>query len=103
MGGQKRRVFHSTGRQHGTRRQILPAAAAVTIGVMTLGALVPPAASAARPDALQQSLNALVRDGGTPSASAGVKCPGGRNRTYTAGIGDLATGAPVPVDGQVRI
>ncbi|GAA5612231.1 class A beta-lactamase-related serine hydrolase [Streptomyces platensis] len=103
MGGQKRRVFRSTGRQHGTRRQILPAAAAVTIGVMTLGALVPPAASAARPDAVQQSLNALVRDGGTPSASASVKGPGGRNRTYTAGIGDLATGAPVPVDGQVRI
>ncbi|BCK69680.1 serine hydrolase [Streptomyces libani subsp. rufus] len=103
MGGQKRRVFRSTGRQHGTRRQILPAAAAVTIGVMTLGALVPPAASAARPDAVQQSLNALVRDGGTPSASESVKGPGGRNRTYTAGIGDLATGAPVPVDGQVRI
>ncbi|MBO0917164.1 serine hydrolase domain-containing protein [Streptomyces laculatispora] len=103
MRGQKRRVFRSTGRQHGTRRQILPAAAAVTIGVVTLGALVPPAASAARPDVVQQSLNALVRDGGTPAALASVKGPGGRNRTYTAGVGDLATGAPVPVDGQVRI
>ncbi|MEU7204386.1 serine hydrolase domain-containing protein [Streptomyces sp. NPDC045470] len=103
MRGQKRRVLRSTGRPHGTRRQILPGAAAVTIGVLTLGALAPPAASAARPDAVQQSLNALVRDGGTPAALASVKGPGGRNRTYTAGIGDLATGAPVPVDGQVRI
>ncbi|WP_097868229.1 serine hydrolase domain-containing protein [Streptomyces sp. rh34] len=103
MRGQKQRVFRPAGRQHGTRRQILPAAAAVAIGVMTLGALVPPAASAAGPDVVQRSLNALVRDGGPPAALASVKGPGGRDRTYTAGVGDLATGAPVPVDGQVRI
>ncbi|THA70931.1 class A beta-lactamase-related serine hydrolase [Streptomyces sp. A0642] len=104
MRGQKRRVLRWAGRPHGTRRQTLAAAAAVTIGAMTLGALVPPAASAAAgPDAVQQSLNALVRDGGTPAALASVKGPGGRTRTYTAGLGDLATGGPVPVDGQVRI
>ncbi|RPK94402.1 serine hydrolase domain-containing protein [Streptomyces sp. ADI98-10] len=101
MRGQKRRVFRSTSRWHGMRRQVLPAAAAA-IGVMTLGALAPPAASAVRPDAVQQSLNALVRDSGTPAALASVK-DRGRDRTYTAGTGDLATGAPVPVDGQVRI
>jgi D-alanyl-D-alanine carboxypeptidase len=70
---------------------------------MTLGVLAPPAASAARTDAVQQSLDTLVRDGGTPAALASVKGRDGRIRTYTAGVGDLATGAPVPVDGQVRI
>ncbi|MFE3390721.1 serine hydrolase domain-containing protein [Streptomyces anulatus] len=103
MRGQKRPVFRSPGRRPGTRRQILPAAVAMTVGLMTPLALVPPAASAAGPDTVQQSLNALVRDGGTPAALASVKGPGGRDRTYTAGTGDLATGAPVPVDGQVRI
>ncbi|EHM25260.1 MULTISPECIES: serine hydrolase domain-containing protein [Streptomyces] len=103
MRGQKRRAFRSTGRRHGTRRQILPAAVAMTVGLMTPLALVPPAASAAGPDTVQRALNTLVRDGGTPAALASVKGPGGRDRTYTAGTGDLATGAPVPVDGQVRI
>ncbi|WP_411119570.1 serine hydrolase domain-containing protein [Streptomyces sp. 058-1L] len=103
MRGQKRRAFGSTGRQHGTRRQILPAAVAMTVGLMTPLALVPPAASAAGPDAVQQSLNALVRDIGTPAALASVKDREGRARTYTAGVGDLTTGAKVPRDGQVRI
>ncbi|MEV0887682.1 serine hydrolase domain-containing protein [Streptomyces microflavus] len=103
MRGQKRRAFRSTGRQHGTRRQILPAAVAMTVGLMTPLALVPPAASAAGPDAVQQSLNALVRDIGTPAALASVEDREGRARTYTAGIGDLTTGAKVPRDGQVRI
>ncbi|MDX2408753.1 beta-lactamase family protein [Streptomyces microflavus] len=103
MRGQKRRAFRSTGRQHGTRRQILPTAVAMTVGLMTPLALVPPAASAAGPDAVQQSLNALVRDIGTPAALASVKDREGRARTYTAGVGDLTTGAKVPRDGQVRI
>ncbi|MEV7294428.1 serine hydrolase domain-containing protein [Streptomyces microflavus] len=103
MRGQKGRAFRSTGRQHGTRRQILPAAVAMTVGLMTPLALVPPAASAAGPDAVQQSLNALVRDIGAPAALASVKDREGRARTYTAGVGDLTTGAKVPRDGQVRI
>jgi D-alanyl-D-alanine carboxypeptidase len=74
----------------------------VAIGVMTLCALAPPSASA-RPDAVRQSLNALVRDDGMPAALASVKDRDGRTRTHTAGLGDLATGAPVPVDGHVRI
>ncbi len=106
MRGQTRQGLRSPGRQQGTRRRALSAAAAVVIGVMTLGALAPPAASAAaaaRPDAVQQSLNALVRDDGMPAALASVQDRKGRTRTYTAGLGNLATGAPVPVDGQVRI
>ncbi|MFD0166713.1 serine hydrolase domain-containing protein [Streptomyces decoyicus] len=71
---------------------------------MTMGVLAPPAASAAtRPDAVQQGLSALVRSDGLPAALASVKDRAGRTRTYTAGVGDLATGSKVPRDGQVRI
>ncbi|MFF9477959.1 serine hydrolase domain-containing protein [Streptomyces sp. NPDC014733] len=69
---------------------------------MTTGALFPPAASAARPDTLQNSLNVLVHNDGTPAALASVTDREGRMRHYTAGVGDLRTGAKVPKDGQVR-
>ncbi|MFI6445032.1 serine hydrolase domain-containing protein [Kitasatospora sp. NPDC050543] len=85
------------------RRRALSAAAVLTIGVMTPGVLSAPQASAARQDSVQRSLNALVRDDGMPAALASVQDRNGRTRTYAAGVGDLATGAPVPVDGQVRI
>ncbi|MFB7465228.1 serine hydrolase domain-containing protein [Streptomyces sp. NPDC056224] len=94
--------MHGRTRRGPRRRRALSAAAALTIGIMTPG-VAAPQASAARPDAVQQSLNALVRDDGTPAALASVKDRDGRTRTYTAGLGDLATGAPVPLDGQVRI
>ncbi|MET9882982.1 serine hydrolase domain-containing protein [Streptomyces sp. NPDC006430] len=116
MRARTRQRLRSVGRQQDPRRRARPAAAAMAIGVMTLGALAPPAAassfssasssasaSAAGPDAVQQSLNTLVRDDGIPAALASVQDRDGRTRTYTAGLGDLATGAPVPVDGQVRI
>ncbi|MFD0343923.1 serine hydrolase domain-containing protein [Streptomyces sp. NPDC127117] len=99
----------STRQQGGRRRRAVSAAAAMAIGVMTLAALTPPAASAsaavatARPDAVQQALNTLVRDDGMPAALASVKDRDGRTRTYTAGVGDLATGSKVPRGGQVRI
>ncbi|MFI8239345.1 serine hydrolase domain-containing protein [Streptomyces sp. NPDC085866] len=71
---------------------------------MTMGALAPPAASAAaRPDTLQKGLNALVDTDGVPAALAAVTDRYDHTRTYTAGVGDLATGAKVPRDGQVRI
>ncbi|CUM44072.1 D-alanyl-D-alanine carboxypeptidase [Streptomyces venezuelae] len=85
------------------RRGVLAAAAAMAVAIMTTGAVAPPTASAAaRPDTVQQSLNELVRDG-QPAALATVQGPDGRTRTYTAGVGDLATGAKVPRDGQVRM
>src|SRR6478735_426167 len=99
----------STRQQGGRRRRTVSAAAAMAIGVMTLAALTPPASSAsaavatARPDAVQQALNTLVRDDGMPAALASVKGRDGRTRTYTAGVGDLATGSKVPRGGQVRI
>ncbi|MFC9594231.1 serine hydrolase domain-containing protein [Streptomyces sp. NPDC056944] len=92
--------------RHGGRRGRLATAAALallTAGTLTTGALTPPTASAAtRPDTVREGLEALVR-GGQPAALASVTDRGGRTRTYTAGVGDLATGAKVPVDGQVRI
>ncbi|MGW3494361.1 serine hydrolase domain-containing protein [Streptomyces sp. NPDC001020] len=82
----------------------MSAVAAVAAGIMTMGALAPPAASAAaRPDAVQEGLDALVHTEGVPAALASVKNPDDRTRTYTAGVGDLATGSKVPRDGQVRI
>ncbi|MFE4293118.1 serine hydrolase domain-containing protein [Streptomyces sp. NPDC056647] len=79
-------------------------AALVAVGIMTPGVLASPAAfAAARPDTVQQGLNALVRTDGLPAALAGITDREGRTRTYTAGVGDLATGAQVPADGQVRI
>nr|WP_107118759.1 serine hydrolase domain-containing protein [Streptomyces cellostaticus] len=82
----------------------MPTAAAVALGVMTMGALAPPAAfAAARPDSVQKDLNTLVHTDGVPAALASVQGRDGRTRTHTAGVGDLATGAKVPRDGQVRI
>ncbi|MFJ4183613.1 serine hydrolase, partial [Streptomyces sp. NPDC089733] len=69
---------------------------------MTTGALFPPTASAAKPDPVQKSLNALVLDDQMPAALASVADREGRTRHYTAGVGDLKTGAKVPKDGQVR-
>lgn len=95
--------FRSSGRPSGRRRAV-PAAAALAVGVMTMGALAPPAASAAaRPHTVQRGLNALVHTDGVPAALASVEVRGGRTRAYTAGVGDLATGAKVPRDGQVRV
>ncbi|WSD73934.1 beta-lactamase family protein (plasmid) [Streptomyces sp. NBC_01591] len=95
--------FRSSERRRGGRRGAVAAAAAVVVGVMTMGVLAPPAASAAGPENVQRGLNALVRSDGLPAALAGVKDRAGHSRTYTAGVGDLATGSKVPRDGQVRI
>lgn len=81
------------------------AGAAVAVGAVMIVALAPQAAFAGtRPDrGVQQGLNALVHADGVPAALASVRDRHGHTRTYTAGIGDLATGAEVPRDGQVRI
>ncbi len=59
--------FRSSGRRSG-RRRTLPAAVAVAVGVMTMGALAPPAASAAaRPHTVQRGMDALVHTNGVPA------------------------------------
>lgn len=93
-------------RRQGGRRRVLPGAVAVVVGVMTIGALAPHAVADARPDAVdtvRQRLNGLVRSDGMPAALASVQDQEGRHRTYTAGVGDVATGSKVPRDGRVRI
>ncbi|MFF1487514.1 serine hydrolase domain-containing protein [Streptomyces sp. NPDC058319] len=89
-----------------TARRVRVARYATTATVaagLALTAMAPTAASAApRPDVVQQRLDALVQKDGTPAALATVKGRDGRSRTYTAGVGDLATGSRVPVDGQIR-
>ncbi|GGR89599.1 serine hydrolase [Streptomyces aureoverticillatus] len=93
----------SSGRRRGGRRGVVPAAAAVAVGVMAMGALTPTATAAEGPDTVRQGLKELVRSDGVPGALASVKGREGGARTYTAGVGDVATGAKVPRDGQVRI
>ncbi|MFE0100108.1 serine hydrolase domain-containing protein [Streptomyces sp. NPDC059009] len=84
----------------------MSAAVAVAVGAITVGALAPAAAASPSPrhDTVQRGLDALVRgDDGVPGALASVRGKHGPTRTYTAGVGDLATGAEVPRDGRVRI
>nr|WP_035801577.1 serine hydrolase domain-containing protein [Kitasatospora mediocidica] len=77
---------------------------AVAAVAVTVGVLAPTAAFAGgRPDSVQSSLNALVKDDGLPAALATVKGRDGRTHTYTAGVGNLTTKAKVPTDGQIRI
>jgi len=52
---------------------------------------------------MQNALDSLVRDQDFPAAMASLRDRDGRIRVYTAGVGELSTGAPVPADGQVRI
>ncbi|RKT86495.1 D-alanyl-D-alanine carboxypeptidase [Saccharopolyspora antimicrobica] len=56
-----------------------------------------------RSDAIQASLDQLVHNDGYPGALAAVQGRDGQVRDYIAGVGDVATGQPVPVNGQVRI
>ncbi|MEU8435372.1 serine hydrolase domain-containing protein [Streptomyces sp. NPDC029216] len=87
-----------------TRQRRRRLAAVVAVGVLAVGVGAQPAAFAAgRPDSVQRGLDELVREGGVPGALAAVSDGEGRARTYTAGVGDVVTGAVVPRDGQVRI
>ncbi|TQM29199.1 serine hydrolase domain-containing protein [Nocardia bhagyanarayanae] len=54
-----------------------------------------------RTAAIQRALDATVR-GGFPGAQAVLTTDAG-DRTVTAGVGDIATGAPIPADARVRI
>ncbi|MGA4839020.1 serine hydrolase domain-containing protein [Streptomyces sp. G45] len=88
------------------RRPAVPAVATAAAALMTLGALAPSATASpdpVQPDPVQQGLNALVSPDSVPGALASVTDRDGRTRAYTAGVGNLATGAKVPRDGQVRI
>ncbi|MCX5214549.1 beta-lactamase family protein [Kitasatospora sp. NBC_00240] len=90
------------------RRRTTAVAVALALASSALtGALTSPAAATpathTRPDVLQQRLDELVGSAGVPGALAAERDRYGHTRTYTAGVGDLATGSKMPDDGQVRI
>lgn len=66
------------------------------------GALAITAAPAHGADT-QAELRALVKQDAYPAALASVGNARGKVRNFTAGVGDLNTREPVPVDGEVRI
>jgi D-alanyl-D-alanine carboxypeptidase len=76
-------------------------AAVLATSVFAVGVAQP--VNAAPRDPVRPQLQSLVGDGGFPGALAAVRDRDGRSRNLTAGVGDLRTGARVPVDGQVRI
>ena len=93
----------------------------LAILALSVAALVPGAASAApaqQPDGaasvvadrspggdavIQRRLDRLVSESGFPGAMAVVRGDDGKVRTYRAGTGNLATGAPIPLQSRVRI
>ena len=94
--------------RHRRARGVAILAGLCAVGVT--GALVAgPASADGRPshgasrDVVQGQLDALVADVGFPGALATYQDARGRSRDYRSGVGDLATGAPAPLDGQVRI
>ncbi|WP_433303656.1 serine hydrolase domain-containing protein [Actinoplanes sp. CA-030573] len=76
---------------------------AVALAAAALVAVPAGSQAATRPGTVQRALDQLVRDDHFPGALASVRDARGHVRQYTAGVGDLATGRPVPRDGQVRI
>ncbi|RKS72635.1 D-alanyl-D-alanine carboxypeptidase [Motilibacter peucedani] len=103
-------------RRTGARRRLALVAAAGTLagtallGASTAGASTSTASTAtartaatAHPDATSRRLAALVGTDRVPGVLASVSTRGGEVRNYTAGVGNLATGAKVPTDGYVRI
>lgn len=82
--------------------------AAVAVAPTTATATAPAQNAAQAPagshrDAVQRSLDELVRADGFPAVLASVRGRDGRVRNYTAGVADLETRAKVPTDGYVRI
>ncbi|MFS0701378.1 serine hydrolase domain-containing protein [Cellulomonas sp. 179-A 4D5 NHS] len=105
------RTPRSTRRQQPTRMSSLALVCTLAAGA----ALATPAVALAadrgrehghedrpRTDVVQQALDRLVDEHGVPAVLANVTDRRGRERDLVAGVGDLETGAPVPVDGQVR-
>ncbi|MGA5304705.1 serine hydrolase domain-containing protein [Nucisporomicrobium flavum] len=79
------------------------AAAAIAAGGLAFTGPAPAAQAELRHDPVQQSLDKLVGADRHPGALAAVRDRHGRTRYYAAGVGDLRTGAKVPLNGRVRI
>ncbi|NHC13670.1 serine hydrolase domain-containing protein [Motilibacter deserti] len=86
-----------------SRRTLAGVALAAVAATTVLTTVPADAAGTQRADATQQRLNALVTEDQAPGALGAVSNRDGKIRNYTAGVGDLETGAKVPTDGYVRI
>ncbi|GIE36694.1 serine hydrolase [Actinoplanes italicus] len=95
----------------GWRRGVIAAAVAsvAAAGLAVAGVGVASAdvskasAGKGRDKALQAALDEIVKDGTLPGALMSVRDRHGRVTDYTAGVGEIRTGAKVPTDGYVRI
>ncbi|MFJ6940232.1 serine hydrolase domain-containing protein [Streptomyces sp. NPDC101132] len=95
-------------------RRLRAGLTAAALAAVTLGTLLQPArAAAGGPDPaggkpyddarLQRQLEQLVaQDDGPPGVIAALT-RGGRTKTYTAGVGDIATGRPPRLDDHMRV
>ena len=81
---------------------VLVAATGLLLSTATAGNATTVATST-RHDRVQHALADLADDGRFPGTLAAVRDENGRTRNYVAGVADLTTHAPVPVDGLVRI
>ncbi|OJF14253.1 serine hydrolase domain-containing protein [Couchioplanes caeruleus] len=77
-------------------------AAAASITAFAVLVSAAPAGATTR-DPVRHELRRIVAEDGWPGALASVKGRDGRARDLTAGVAELGTRRPVPVDGQVRI
>jgi D-alanyl-D-alanine carboxypeptidase len=82
------------------------ATSALAVGALVAGAwwgagAILPGTAAGNP-VVQERLDGLV-DIGFPAALGSVTHPDGDHDDYVAGVGDVETGAEVPVDGEVRL
>ncbi|WP_399886156.1 serine hydrolase domain-containing protein [Streptomyces sp. BBFR51] len=90
-------------KQRGRVLSVVAALAVLGGGLAVSGSLAYGAPGhAGHRDAVREGAKDLVREDGYPAALAAVEGRDGRVRDYTAGTGDLETGAAVPVNGQVR-
>ncbi|GGP77127.1 serine hydrolase [Streptomyces melanogenes] len=75
----------------------------VAAALAVAGTLPAAAESHGSRDAVRKSVERLVVEDQYPAALAATVDRDRRTRNYTAGVGDVRTGAKVPVDGQVRV
>ncbi|MGW6027540.1 serine hydrolase domain-containing protein [Streptomyces sp. NPDC055099] len=100
---QKLARVHTTATSPSRPRRALAAVAVAAAALAVAGTL--PASAAQSPesrDDIRKGMERLVTDDKFPAVLAATVDRDGRARNYTAGVGDLKTGAKVPVDGQVR-
>ncbi|AGL16029.1 serine hydrolase [Actinoplanes sp. N902-109] len=86
-----------------SKRQRAAGVAVLAAGLAVTGTPVTVEASATTAAPVQPALDHLVTADGFPGALLAVRGGDGRTRRYTAGVADLVTNRPVPVDGRVRI